>query len=111
MRYTFDEFQKMSWRRCTEAFPPQCQEIRFLALAMAGEVGELCNIVKKAERGDFSVMDKRDDIIKEIADVMTYCDLLMTRLSADTGIELYKKFFEVSRRVKWPKADYADSDI
>ena len=48
-------------------------EERFLALALAGEVGELCNMIKKRWRdnADFS-----EEIKDEIADIRVYLELL-----------------------------------
>ena len=101
--YTFDDFQKMNAQRCVEAFghtnenwPPQNW-----ALAIAGEAGELCNLVKKVLRGDFTWEDARQEILYELADVITYCDLMMTSLDASTAIELHRKFTMVSLRVGW----------
>jgi NTP pyrophosphatase (non-canonical NTP hydrolase) len=41
-------------------------------LALAGEVGELANIVKKIDRGDFTLVDAQDEMEKEVADIMIY---------------------------------------
>ncbi len=43
----------------------------------------------------------RDEVLKEVADVITYADLLNSCLDADTETELVSKFNEVSRRVGW----------
>ncbi len=98
----FREFQSTNALRCEERFhrvkdwTPQDW-----ALAMAGEVGELCNLLKKVKRGDFSMEEVRDEVLKEVADVITYADLLNSCLDADTETELVSKFNEVSRRVGW----------
>lgn len=90
----FDEFQSLNLERCEIAFH-RCND---WALAIAGEAGELCNLLKKVRRGDFTVDEKRADILAEIADIITYCDSLMSRLHANTGIEVLRKFDEVSKR-------------
>jgi NTP pyrophosphatase (non-canonical NTP hydrolase) len=41
-------------------------------LALAGEVGELANIVKKIDRGDRHYVDVKDDMEKEVADILIY---------------------------------------
>ena len=46
---------------------------RFLALALAGEVGELCNFIKKRWRDGVSVIEECRD---EIADCRIYLELL-----------------------------------
>lgn len=100
---TFKEFQKLNARRCNEAFEHGVGDwpVQNWALAIAGEAGELCNLVKKVLRGDYSLEEKRQDILREVADVMTYCDLLMSHLHAETHDELMRKFNEVSARVGW----------
>jgi NTP pyrophosphatase (non-canonical NTP hydrolase) len=41
----------------------------------------------------------KDDIAKESADIVIYLDLLCTREGIDLGVEIVKKFNEVSKRV------------
>jgi len=64
--------------------------------ALAGEVGELCNVVKKIRRGD--EIDVKD-AGKELADIVIYADLLASRLGLDLGDCVRDKFNEVSDRV------------
>lgn len=53
-------------------------DIRFLALGLTGEAGELANFIKKRWRdGD----GHDDDIRKEIADVLAYAFMLADRLA------------------------------
>lgn len=65
---TFRSFQETNRRRCEEgfghavAFDEPSWPLQNWALAIAGEAGELCNLVKKCLRGDFTVANKRDDI-------------------------------------------------
>lgn len=55
-------------------------DIRFLALGLTGEDGELANFVKKRWRdGD----DHAEDIRKEIADVCAYAFMLADRMGLD----------------------------
>lgn len=101
----FDEFQKLSDRRCSEAFP-ECDDwdARDWAMAVAGEAGELCNLLKKVRRGDLSLEDRdtRRRLLSELADVITYSDLMITRtFNARTEDVILEKFYEVSRRVGW----------
>lgn len=55
------------------------------ALAMAGEVGEFCNIVKKIERGslDFSEASVRYQLAMELTDVYVYLLNLAGLLDVD----------------------------
>lgn len=75
--------------------------------AIAGEAGEACNIAKKISRGDFktdaALDDARNALAVELADVMTFCDLLLAKLGVDTEKILLEKFNVVSSRVGYPK--------
>lgn len=111
-RVTFDEFQEVNALRCATKFP-SCDDwtLNDWAVALSGEVGELCNILKKNRRGDkaYSLEGAhgpatRREILKELADVITYADLMMTKLGANTRIELVDKFDEVSKRVGFERA-------
>lgn len=67
--------------------------------ALVGELGELANIMKKVDRGDF-VFDKvKTDIENELADVQTYLDILAFKMGIDLGEVTIRKFNEVSNRI------------
>lgn len=104
---TFADFQALNRRRCNDVFHPEGEwwPIELWSLAIAGEAGELCNLVKKVIRGDFTLEEKRAAILDEIADVITYCDLAVTLLGADTGEILMSKFDAVSSRSGWTRGD------
>jgi NTP pyrophosphatase (non-canonical NTP hydrolase) len=95
---TFSQFQERNKRRCREGFDKDLHTVEFFAIAIAGEAGELCNKIKKVMRGDVTMDEQRQEILKEVADVITYCDLLMSKLGAETDVELMRKFNEVSER-------------
>ena len=67
--------------------------------ALVGEVGELGNFLKKVRRGDFEQEEVDEDIRKELADILTYLDLLAARLNVDLEVAYISKWNEVSRRV------------
>lgn len=67
--------------------------------AVTGELGELANLIKKVERGDFTLDEAREALGKEAADVATYLDILAFRIGVDLGVEVAAKFNEVSKRV------------
>lgn len=64
------------------------------ACAAAGEMGELCNLIKKQFRGIDVVTEKM--LADEIADVVIYLDLLAARLGIDMGQAVVSKFNETS---------------
>jgi len=67
------------------------------ACAAAGEMGELCNFIKKRRRGD--IIDIQD-VSDEIADVVIYLDLLAARVGVNLEEAIVKKFNEVSDKVE-----------
>lgn len=83
--------------------------------AMGGEVGEVIEVVlefakratkigdtlKKIRRGDLdpTLVEIRERVAKELADVQIYLDLLAMQLGIDLGAATVQKFNEVSRRV------------
>lgn len=66
------------------------------ALALAGETGELCNLVKKRIRGD-DISDA--EIADEVADIFTYLDLFAARMDLDLSSAVVSKFNRVSDRI------------
>jgi NTP pyrophosphatase (non-canonical NTP hydrolase) len=63
--------------------------------ALSGEVGELCNFLKKIARGD-KIPKKR--LKHEIGDIMTYLSLLSDDLDIDLEDAVIEKFNIVSKR-------------
>jgi NTP pyrophosphatase (non-canonical NTP hydrolase) len=67
--------------------------------ALVGEVGELANILKKVDRGDFSLDVVRVDMSRELADIQAYLDILASELGINLGEATRLKFNEVSERI------------
>lgn len=107
VRETFAHFQETNRLRCEEGFRHNVDwddpvwPLQNWALAIAGEAGELCNLVKKCLRGDFTVQSKNVEILNELADIITYCDLAISSLGGETGPTVWAKFDEVSARIGW----------
>lgn len=68
------------------------------ANAVLGELGEAANIIKKIERGDFTLEQARGDLEKELADVITYMDILACAAGVNLAKAVRLKFNEVSQR-------------
>jgi len=87
-------FSEVNKKRCDECYHKiEDWSPTDWACALAGEVGELCNFLKKMRRG------KNVDIKKirhEIGDVFTYLDLLSQRLGVDMFECAIEKFNIVS---------------
>lgn len=67
--------------------------------AIMGELGEYANKSKKFRRGDISQAEFLVEAQRELADVVTYVDLLAFRLGIDLGDAVRQKFNEISNRV------------
>jgi NTP pyrophosphatase (non-canonical NTP hydrolase) len=67
--------------------------------ATLGELGETANIIKKIERGDFTLEDVREQLAEELADVQIYLDILAFRCGVDLGKATRDKFNKVSKRI------------
>jgi len=76
--------------------------------AVTGELGEYANLRKKYERGDISEQEFRINAKYELADIVTYLDILAFQLSIDLGKAVIEKFNMVSELVKSPIKIHAD---
>jgi NTP pyrophosphatase (non-canonical NTP hydrolase) len=91
------ELRNANVKRCLESFKHSLDDWSEMewGCAAAGEMGELCNLLKKRGRGEKiplkSVMD-------EIADVIIYLDLLAAKLGLQLSGPIREKFNEVSHR-------------
>jgi NTP pyrophosphatase (non-canonical NTP hydrolase) len=94
-KLTFKKLKSANRRRNREAFDGGGWTASDWGNALAGEVGEACNFIKKMRRGDQIAMK---DIGKELADVVTYADLLAQHLGLDLEECVRQKFNEVSAR-------------
>lgn len=74
--------------------------------AIAGEVGEACNLAKKLRRGDFGPRESQDYILamhelaRELADVVIYADLAAQQLGWSLADAIIEKFNEKSNEVQ-----------
>lgn len=99
----------MEWRekaqiiheQVVKRWEPWSQEDqRFLTLALAGEVGELANLVKKLWRGD-GIPFAPALIQDELADIRIYLELLALSFDVDLDEACEAKMPELLRR--WPE--------
>lgn len=67
------------------------------ATAIAGEVGEACNFIKKRRRGDDAI--PVETVADEFADAVIYIDLLCHRMGTTLEAAILRKFNVVSERV------------
>lgn len=97
--YTYQQAAK------TTAIFPKEQALPYLGLGLVGEAGEVGEKVKKVIRDDDGVVseEKKNQIVKEIGDVLWYCAVLLDHLdvSMDDAAEMnLEKLFSRHRRGK-----------
>jgi len=100
MSLTFAELRKANADRQKEWDAHRKLTSTFFAIELAGEVGEVCNVVKKLEREREGIPGSRAtlaDLAEELADVITVADLLAERYGIDLETAITHKFNTVSR--------------
>lgn len=78
------------------------ESLLYWSTALAGEVGELCNVVKKLDRearGQKSSRAGVADLADEIADVAIYLDLMATSAGVDLQAAIVRKFNATSDKL------------
>jgi NTP pyrophosphatase (non-canonical NTP hydrolase) len=107
LRQALHHFRFTNQQRCRDVFfDPQDWSLSDWGVALAGEVGEACNIIKKINRGDFKgefVEKAYDSLAKErladeLADAFCYLDHVAARAGIDLGEAVVRKFNEVSNK-------------
>lgn len=105
-RNNMEDQSGLSFKRLHETNVKRCEFSYFpidewsptdWACALAGEVGEACNLIKKMRRGDNIDLNA---VAEELADVMIYLDLLSARLGIDLEQAIIDKFNKDSRKRK-----------
>lgn len=66
---------------------------------ICGEAGEACGEWKKFLRGEVSYDDFVDGVMKELADIVHYCDLTAFQFRRDLGEAVRSKYNEISDRI------------
>lgn len=94
----FDDLAEANAERCS-AFGHKVSEWSETdwMCAVAGEVGEAANLIKKRKRGEPVLAG---EVADELADAVIYLDLLATRMGIDLGDAVRSKFNRVSERIK-----------
>jgi len=97
-------YQKRAWETASQ--PNRDQNLMYVALGL-GEIGEICNKVKKINRDDNMVLtdEKRQALKKELGDVMWYiagtCTVLGITLEAGQSFTAVDKQFAYVKDVFW----------
>lgn len=95
---TFKKFHELNVYRSTKdvKHSTDWSEMEW-GCALSGEVGELCNYLKKSRRGD---KIPKKWMAHEVADIITYLSLLCNALDIDMESAIVEKFNIVSKRWK-----------
>lgn len=102
---TLEQLQEINWKRAKELPDYDIKSPLYYAVATAGEVGELCNLVKKWYRGtefDRDGVTPIDSKLlgKEAADIVIYLELFCNEIGIDLNKAIADKFNEDSDRVR-----------
>lgn len=84
------EMAQMAVQDSAKWFPRTDNDPFFSAACMAGEVGEVLNLLKKVVRGSHGYDIVKEDVAEEIADVFTY----LLKLAGELNIDLEKVYWE-----------------
>lgn len=98
-----EKITRLLYKRSKESFNIDIDKMPLpeLGNALAGEVGEACNIIKKINRRDFNIGDLniKLDLGKELSDIIFYVLMLSKRSQIDIESALVQKFNEISTRI------------
>jgi NTP pyrophosphatase (non-canonical NTP hydrolase) len=72
-------------------FPDTTYDTFFTAACMAGEIGEVLNLLKKVKRGSHAWEDIRGALEEEVADVFTYLLKLAGEMNLDLETLYHRK--------------------
>jgi len=94
----FKEYQKKAWE--TAIYPNRGKNIYYPALGVGGESGEVLEKIKKILRDENSIIsdEKKEEIIKEIGDLLWYIAALSTELGLDLDAIAQKNISKLSSR-------------
>ncbi len=93
-----NEFAELNYERDRKHDKEGRFNWEFYAIGVAGEAGELMNLLKKVKRGDFQL--NKEEIAEETADIITYCFLLLSALDVDPEKTIMDKFEKVNKRLE-----------
>lgn len=99
---TFDNFSYLNARRCVEGFGRKLNFDSAVVhtLAACGEVGEMAQEIKRIlDTGSEPTEEQVEKLMNEVADAITYLDLIPSHLGQKTSDILTRKFNVVSDRI------------
>lgn len=100
---TLEEFQNEAMRTC-----PDSTSLEVLALGVAGEGGEVCELVKK-HKGHGHPLDK-EKLAKEIGDVLWYLATI-SRIGCGMSLDEVAKMNVLKLRARYPEGFSSERSI
>jgi NTP pyrophosphatase (non-canonical NTP hydrolase) len=121
MKLNLAEFRKINTQRAVEGFKTyENVPLSFWGCAIAGEVGELCNIIKKLDRVQFGGIDAGNsykaadvtpEMIKdEIGGIAIYLDLLASLFKLSLEDSIIETFNSKSEQYNFIKYETPDGE-
>jgi NTP pyrophosphatase (non-canonical NTP hydrolase) len=97
---SFDRLRIVNVMRCNAKYRPlQSWSPADWFAGVAEEVGEVARIIYRLKAGKYSETEARELMRHELADVVTYLDLLAARMGINLGQAVQEKFNIVSAKV------------
>lgn len=98
----FDTLRAANEARQAEWDDGNTLSLSYLGNAAAGELGEMCNVIKKLERQALGLKGSTttpEELGYEAADVVIYIDLIMRKAGIDLGAAIREKFNRTSDKL------------
>lgn len=110
---TFQEFSQINRQRSESPYgfehPLSNWSPADWMTATVGELGEAANVIKKMKRAQDGIKGNKEDMAtlqnklqRELADTVTYLDLMCQSMGMDLGTILIQKFNEKSEEIGYP---------
>lgn len=107
---TFGRLREVNIQRCTRWQKPNAWSLSDWGVAMAGEAGEACNVLKKLNRvrdgmtgNSETPLQLQEQLAEELADVAIYLDLLAWQAGISLEAAVIKKFNKTSEKNEFPE--------
>ena len=101
MTLSFSDLREANEIRQAEWNPDEKLDLSYFGNAIAGEVGEACNVIKKLERRRLGLRGSHStntELMDELADVVIYADLIAQHIGHDLGSAVRDKFNATSEK-------------
>ena len=97
---TFEEYQQQAYR--TALYPNKDNNFIYPTLGLASEAGEVAGKIKKVIRDKGGIIDDttREDIKKELGDVLWYVSQIASELGLDLSEIVDKNIHKINSRVE-----------